>query len=147
VPQQSVLLYKLVRCHILTYIIHLPFVRSRKIPVLHMYKKILHCPSNILWPRQKFLSVQAEGNTDEQYNPPEEIDTDVQNTNLLLTSDHEYTDPFEIPSWGVMVVYLNTIMKWYGLTPQSDLYFDKSDLSPMRSPPGLYFSNPQKTTM
>jgi hypothetical protein len=59
---------------------------------------------------QKFISEQAEGNTDEQYNPPEEIDTYVQNPNLLLTSDHEYTDPFERPSRGGMVVYLNTIM-------------------------------------
>jgi hypothetical protein len=65
----------------------------------------------------------------------------------LLTSDHEYTDPFEIPSWGGMVVYLNTIMKWYGVTPQSNLYFDKSDLSPKKTPPGLYLGNPNKTTM
>jgi hypothetical protein len=46
---------------------------------------------------QKFLSQQAEDDTDEQYNPPEEIDTGVQNPNLLLTSDNEYTDPFEKP--------------------------------------------------
>jgi hypothetical protein len=46
-----------------------------------------------------------------------------------------------------MVVYLNTIMKWYGVTQQSNLYFDKIDLSPMRSPPGLYLGNPKKTTM
>jgi hypothetical protein len=65
----------------------------------------------------------------------------------LLTSDHEYTDPFERPSWGGMVVYLNTIMKWYGVTPQSNLYFDKSDLSPKKAPPGLYLGHPNKTTM
>jgi hypothetical protein len=92
---------------------------------------------------QKFLSEQAEGDTDEQYNPPEEIDTDVQNPNLLLTSDHGYTDPFERLSWGGMYVYLNTIMKWYGVTPQINLYFDKSDLSPMMSPPRLYLGNPK----
>jgi hypothetical protein len=46
-----------------------------------------------------------------------------------------------------MVVYLNTIMKWYGVTPQSNLYFYKSDLSPKKSPPGLYLGNPNKTTM
>jgi hypothetical protein len=66
---------------------------------------------------QKFLSQQAEDDTDEQYNLPEEIDTGVQNSNLLLTSDHEYTDPFERPPWGGMVVYLNTTVKWYGDTP------------------------------
>jgi hypothetical protein len=38
-------------------------------------------------------------------------------------------------------------MKWYGVTPQSNLYFDKSDLSPKKTPPGLYLGNPNKTTM
>jgi hypothetical protein len=56
-------------------------------------------------------------------------------------------DPFEIPSWGGMVLYLNTIMKWYGVTPQISLSFDKRNLSPMRSPPELYVGNPKKTTM
>jgi hypothetical protein len=46
-----------------------------------------------------------------------------------------------------MVVYLNTIMKWYGVTPQSNLYFDKSDLIPKKAPQGLYVGNPTKTTM
>jgi hypothetical protein len=46
-----------------------------------------------------------------------------------------------------MVVYLNTMMKWYGVIPQSNLYFDKSDLSPNNSPPGLYLGNPHKTNM
>jgi hypothetical protein len=96
---------------------------------------------------QNFLSQQVEDDTEAQYNPPEEIDTGVQNPNLLLTSDHEYTDPFERPSWGGMVVYLNTIMKWYGVTPQSHLYFDKIDLSPKKAPPRLYLGNPNKTTM
>jgi hypothetical protein len=96
---------------------------------------------------QKFLSQQAEDDTDEQYNRPEEIDTGVQNSNRVLTPDHEYTDPFERTSWGGMVVYLNTIMKWYDITPQSNLYFDKSDLSPKKAPPGLYLGNPNKTTM
>jgi hypothetical protein len=50
----------------------------------------------------------------------------------LLTSDHEYTDPYERPSWGGLVLYLNTIMKWCGVTPKSNLYFDKSDLSPKK---------------
>jgi hypothetical protein len=44
-------------------------------------------------------------------------------------------------------VYLNTIMKWYGVTPQINLYFDKSDLSPKKTPPGLCLGNPNKTTM
>jgi hypothetical protein len=65
----------------------------------------------------------------------------------LLTSDHEYNDPNERTSCGGMVVYLNTIMKWYGVTPQSNEYFNKSDLSPKKSPPGLYLGNPNKTTM
>jgi hypothetical protein len=46
-----------------------------------------------------------------------------------------------------MVVYLNTIIKWYGVTPQSKLYFEKSNLSPKKPPPGLYLGNPNKTTM
>jgi hypothetical protein len=46
-----------------------------------------------------------------------------------------------------MVVHLNTIMKWFGVTPKRNLYFDKSDLSPKKSPPGLYLGNPNKTTM
>jgi hypothetical protein len=46
-----------------------------------------------------------------------------------------------------MIVYLNTIMKWYGVTPQRNLYFDKSDLIPKKVPPGLYLGNPNKTTM
>jgi hypothetical protein len=83
----------------------------------------------------------------EQYTPPEEIDTDIQNSNLLLMSDHEYNDPYERPSWGGMVVYLNTIMKWYGVTPHSNEYFNKSDLSPKKCPPRLYLGNPNKTTM
>jgi hypothetical protein len=97
--------------------------------------------------KQKFLYQQAEDNTNEQYNPPEEIDIGIQNSNLLLTSDHEYTDPFERSSWGGMVVYLNTIMKWYGVTPKSNLYLDKSDISPKKAPPGLSLGNPNKTTM
>jgi hypothetical protein len=94
-----------------------------------------------------FLSEKLEEDSDDQYTQPDEIDSDVQNPNLLLTSDHEYNDPYERPSWGGMVVYLNTIMKWYGVTPQSNLYFDKSDLSPKKTPPGLYLGNPNKTTM
>jgi hypothetical protein len=43
-----------------------------------------------------------------------------------------------------MVIDLNAIMKWYGLTPQSNLYFKKSDLSPLRAAPGLYSGNPKK---
>jgi hypothetical protein len=46
-----------------------------------------------------------------------------------------------------MVVYLNTSMKWYCVTPQSNLYFEKSDLSPKKASPGLYLGNPNKTTM
>jgi hypothetical protein len=94
-----------------------------------------------------FLSEKLEEDSDDQYTQPDEIDTGVQNSNLLLTSDHEYNDPYERPSWGGMVVYLNTIMKWYVVTPQSNEYFDKSDLSPNKSPPGLYLGNPNKTTM
>jgi hypothetical protein len=94
-----------------------------------------------------FLSEKLEEDIDDQYTQPDEIDTDIQNSNLLLTSDHEYNDPYERPSWGGMVVYLNTIMKWYGVTPQSNEYFNKSDLSPKKSPPGLYLGNPNKTTM
>jgi hypothetical protein len=95
-----------------------------------------------------FLSEKLEEDSDDQYTPPEEIDTDIQNSNLLLTSDHEYNDPYERPSWGGMAVYLNTIMKCYGATPQhSNEYFNKSDMSPKKCPPGLYLGNPNKTTM
>jgi hypothetical protein len=51
-----------------------------------------------------FLSEKLEEDSDDQYTPPDEIDTDIQNSNLLLTSDHEYNYPDERPSWGVMVV-------------------------------------------
>jgi hypothetical protein len=78
-------------------------------------------PQQIFIASKKFLFQQAEDDSDDQYNPPEEIDIDVQNSNLLLNSDHEYRDPFERPSWGGMVVYLNTIMKWCGVTPQNNL--------------------------
>jgi hypothetical protein len=61
--------------------------------------------------------------------------------------DHEYNDAYKRPSWGGMVVYLNTIMKWYGVTPQSNEYFNKSNLSPKKSPPGLCLGNPNKTNM
>jgi hypothetical protein len=112
----------------------------------HIQKNPMSPQQNVI-SGQKFLSQQAKYDTDEQYNPPEEIDTGVQNSNLLFTSDHEYTDPFERPSWGGMVVYLNTTMKWYGVTPQSNLCFDKRYLSPKEDPPGLYLGNPNKTTM
>jgi hypothetical protein len=112
-----------------------------------------HPRKNTMSPQQNFiagkafLSEKVEEDSDDQYTQPEEIDSDVQNSNLLLTSDNEYNDPYERPSWGGMVVYLNTIMKWYGVTPQSNLYFDKSDLSIKKTPPGLYLGNPNKTTM
>jgi hypothetical protein len=96
---------------------------------------------------QIFLSEQAEETTAEQYDSPEVIDIEVQNPNLLLTSDHEHTYPFERPSWGGMVVYLNTIMKWYEITPQSNMYFSKSHLSPMIAAPGLYLGNQNKKNM
>jgi hypothetical protein len=93
------------------------------------------------------MSQKVEEDSDDQYNQPEEIETGVQNSNLLLTSDHEYIDPYEIPAWGGLIVYLNTIMKWYGETQKSNLYFDKIDLSPKKNSPGLYLGNPNKTTM
>jgi hypothetical protein len=87
------------RCQTLTSIVHLPFVGSLKIPVPNK-KKGSNVASAEIIAGQKFLSQQAEGDTDEQYNPSEEIDTGVQNSNLLLTSDHEYTDHFKRPAWG-----------------------------------------------
>jgi hypothetical protein len=45
-----------------------------------------------------------------------------------------------------MVAYLNDTMKWYGITSQSNIYFNKSDISPMRAAsPGLHLGNPPKT--
>jgi hypothetical protein len=60
----------------------------------------------------------------------------------MLTSNHKYEDLFERPSWGGMVVYLNAILKLYGMTPQSNPYFDKSQFSPKKSKPGPYLGNP-----
>jgi hypothetical protein len=77
-----------------------------------------HPEKNKMSPQQNciagktFLSDKVEEDSDDQYTQPDEIDSGVQNSNLLLTSDHEYTDPYERPSWGGMVVYLNTIMNW-----------------------------------
>jgi hypothetical protein len=109
--------------------------RETKNPPPKHVQKNPTSPQKFFIAGQKFLSQQAEGDTDEQYNTPEEIDTGVQNQNHLLTSDHEYTDPFERSPWGGMFVYLNAIMKWYGVTPQKKLYFDKSDLIPKKAPP------------
>jgi hypothetical protein len=112
-----------------------------------------HPRKNTMSPQQTFiagktfLSEKVEEDSDDQYTQPDEIDSDIKKSNLLLTSDHEYNDPYERPSWGGMVVYLNTIMKWYGVTPQINLYFGKSDLSQKKTPPGLYLGNPNKTTM
>jgi hypothetical protein len=112
----------------------------------HPRKKTISPQQNVM-AGKTFLSEKLEEDSDDQYTQLDEIDTNVKNSNLLLTSDHEYNDPYEIPSWGGMVVYLNTIMKWYGITPQSNLYFDKSDMSPKKIPPGLYLGHPNKTTM
>jgi hypothetical protein len=52
-----------------------------------------HAQKNKMSPQQnfiapdKFLSQQAEDDTDDQYSPPKEINIGVQNSNLLLTSD------------------------------------------------------------
>jgi hypothetical protein len=125
-------------------------------PAIHREPKNIspkHTQKNTMSPQkkiiagQKLLSQQSEDDTDEQYNPSEEIDIGVQHSNLLLTSDHEYTDPFEIPSWGGLVGHLNIIMKWYSVNPQSNLYFDKSDLSPKEAPPVLYLGNPHQHGM
>jgi hypothetical protein len=48
----------------------------------------------------------------------------------MLTSDHKGEYPFERPSWEGMVVYINAILKLYGIIPQRNLYFDKIHLSP-----------------
>jgi hypothetical protein len=47
-------------------------------------------PQQKFMARMKYLSEQAEGTTDEKYEPPEEIDVEMQNPNLLLTYDHIY---------------------------------------------------------
>jgi hypothetical protein len=72
-------------------------------PAIHPEPKNIiqkHTQKNKISPQQnfisgkKFLYQQAEDDIDDQYNPPEEIYIGVQNSNLLLTSDHEYTNPF-----------------------------------------------------
>jgi hypothetical protein len=110
-------------------------------PNIHRERKTIiqkHTQKNKMSPQQNCIASknklyqQVEEDSDDQYNPPEEIDTSVQNSNLLLTSDHEYADTLERQSWGRMVVYLNTIMQWYGVTPQSNLYFDKATSAPRK---------------
>jgi hypothetical protein len=65
-----------------------------------------HPRKNTMSPQQNviagktFLSDKVEEDRDDQYTQPEEIYSDVQNSNLLLTSDHEYNNPYERPSWG-----------------------------------------------
>jgi hypothetical protein len=56
-------------------------------------------PQHTFMAGKTFLSDKVEEDSDEQYTQPEEIDTDIQHSNLLLTSDHEYNDPYERPSW------------------------------------------------
>jgi hypothetical protein len=108
-------------CQTLIIILH-PTFSGREAP---LYKNILgriQCPPQQNFIAGKtFLSEKVEEDSDDQYTQPEEIDSGVKKFNLLLTSDHEYNDPYERPPWGGIVVYLNTIMKWYGVTPQSNL--------------------------
>jgi hypothetical protein len=60
-----------------------------------------HTQKNTMSPQQnfiagqKFLSQQAEDDTDDQYNPPEEIDISVKKSNLLLTSTMNIRIPFK----------------------------------------------------
>jgi hypothetical protein len=88
--------------------------------------------------------------TKEQYDPyngASEIDSDAQNPDLMLTTDHECQDPFERLAWGGMIVYLNAILKLFGITPKTNLYFDKSRISPLKKKLGQYVGNPSKHTM
>jgi hypothetical protein len=48
-------------------------------------------PQKIFIAGKTFLSEKVEEDSDDQYTQPEEIDTGVKNSILLLTSDHEYT--------------------------------------------------------
>jgi hypothetical protein len=62
----------------------------------HPWKNTMSPQQNVIAGKM-FLSEKLEENSDYQYTQPNEIDSDVQNSNLLLTSDHEYNDPYERP--------------------------------------------------
>jgi hypothetical protein len=112
VQQQPVLSYELMAYQTLILILHPTFTGSEELLYKNILRGIKCCPSKKNIAGKKIMSQKVEEDSYEQYNQPEEIETGVQNSNLLLTSDHEYIDPYEIPAWGGLVVYLNTIMKW-----------------------------------
>jgi hypothetical protein len=45
---------------------------------------------------------------------------------FMLCSDHVNTDPYEKPSWGGMVVYINGALKTFGATSYNIQYFTKT---------------------
>jgi hypothetical protein len=116
VQKQPVIPYELMAFQTFILILH-PTFRGGKNHYTKTSSEAKMSPQQNFIAGKTFLSEKVEEDSDDQYTQPEEIDSGVQNSNLLLTSDHQYTDPYERPSWGGMVVYLNTIMKWYGVTP------------------------------
>jgi hypothetical protein len=53
----------------------------------HRRRKTMSPQQNVMGGKT-FLSEKIEEDSDDQYTQPEEIDTDIQNSNLLLTSDY-----------------------------------------------------------
>jgi hypothetical protein len=86
-----------------------------RIPIKNMLNTQPH--SRSFW-QEYFWALEAKACEDELCELPEEFDIDTHNLNLLLSSDHEVSDLFERPSWGGMVVYMNAILKLYGITPR-----------------------------
>jgi hypothetical protein len=60
-----------------TSILHLPSSGAKQNRPKYIQKNPMF-PEQFFIAGQKFLSQQAEDDTDDQYNPPEEIDTGVQ---------------------------------------------------------------------
>jgi hypothetical protein len=85
---------------------------------------------------------------DEPYNGASELDSDANNPGLVLGTDHEYQDHFERPPWGGMIVYLNAILKLFGLRPHTNLYSDNTHLSRKRQNwDHIFFSWPCRPTV
>jgi hypothetical protein len=59
----------------------------------------------------------------------------------MLTSDHDFQDPFERLSWGGIIVYHNAILKLSVFPEDSYFYYFK------KRKMGTYLGNPNNQTM
>jgi hypothetical protein len=82
------------------------------------------------------------------YEGSEDIDRENSSMGLMVCSDHANTDPYERPSWGGIIVYMNGALQLFGVTPYNSQYFTKESLtSPNKVTEGGYLGNPRKATM